>query len=74
MREVGGESFAPSPFGQSRRTRILATICLHGVIQRLTAACPQDYSVWTDDFKASLRDLALAQMDTFQVKKVTHHV
>ncbi|BGP04020.1 Glycoside hydrolase family 5 protein [Rhodotorula toruloides ATCC 204091] len=26
----------------------------------------EDYSTWTDDFKASLRDLALAQMDTFQ--------
>ncbi|GAA5970276.1 hypothetical protein JCM11641_001645 [Rhodosporidiobolus odoratus] len=26
----------------------------------------EDYEAWTDDFKASLQDLALAQMDTFQ--------
>jgi len=28
----------------------------------------QDYESWDEDLKASLRDLAYAQMDTFQVR------
>lgn len=28
----------------------------------------QDYPSWTDEFKEDLKDLALASMDTFQVR------